>query len=81
MKNTSVSLGTYFEEFVQSQVSSGRFHNVSEVLRAGLRLLEDDQVQKEALRKAIQEGTQSPVISDFDFNDNLRLLKDAAKQK
>jgi antitoxin ParD1/3/4 len=36
MKNTSISLGDYFDQFVQSQVSAGRYKNVSEVIRAAL---------------------------------------------
>lgn len=40
---TSVALGSHFEEFVKKQLESGRFNNVSEVVRAGLRLLEDDE--------------------------------------
>ena len=54
MKNTSVSLGNYFDRFVQSQVSSGRYKNVSEVIRAGLRLLENEESKTLALRNAIQ---------------------------
>ena len=42
-KNTSISLGNYFDEFVQSSVKEGRFKNVSEVIRAGLRLLEEEE--------------------------------------
>lgn len=42
MKNTSISLGDYFDQFVQTQVSVGRYKNVSEVVRAGLRLLENE---------------------------------------
>ena len=38
-KKTSISLGNYFDQFVQSQISEGRFKNISEVIRAGLRLL------------------------------------------
>ncbi len=40
MKNTSISLGKYFDQFVQTQVAAGRYKNVSEVIRAGLQLLE-----------------------------------------
>ncbi len=43
MKNTSISLGNYFDNFVRSQVSAGRYKNISEVVRAGLRLLEDEE--------------------------------------
>jgi len=42
MKNTSISLGNYFDKFVSGQVSVGRYKNVSEVIRAGLRLLENE---------------------------------------
>ncbi|HBL32636.1 MAG TPA: type II toxin-antitoxin system ParD family antitoxin, partial [Porphyromonadaceae bacterium] len=34
--NTSVSLGNYFEEFVQNRIAEGRYKNASEVIRAGL---------------------------------------------
>ncbi|MBL8265983.1 type II toxin-antitoxin system ParD family antitoxin [Steroidobacter sp.] len=60
---TSVALGSHFEEFVRKQLDSGRFNNVSEVVRAGLRLLEDEQKLREIryseLRAAIQEGVDS----------------------
>jgi antitoxin ParD1/3/4 len=42
-KNTSISLGNYFDHFVQSSINEGRFKNVSEVIRAGLRLLEEEE--------------------------------------
>lgn len=75
MKNTSISLGAYFEEFVQVQVTEGRYKNVSEVVRAGLRLLEDEENKFIALKKAIQEGIDSPIVEDFDFDANLIHLK------
>jgi antitoxin ParD1/3/4 len=75
MKNTSISLGNYFDQFVQSQVSAGRYKNVSEVIRAGLRLLENEESKAIALRNAIQEGLNSPVVEDFDFDENLKNLK------
>lgn len=53
---TSVSLNPYFENFIRDQVESGRFNNVSEVVRAGLRLLEEQQKQLEVLRSAVLDG-------------------------
>jgi len=75
MKNTSVSLGNYFDEFVQGQVSAGRYKNVSEVIRAGLRLLENEESKAIALRNAIQEGIDSGVATDFNREDFLKELK------
>ena len=80
MKNTSISLGNYFDQFVSSQVSVGRYKNVSEVIRAGLRLLEDEESKVVALRNAIQEGLNSPRVENFDFDENLKSLK-ANKRK
>ena len=75
MKNTSISLGDYFDQFVSSQVSGGRYKNVSEVIRAGLRLLEDEESKAISLRNAIQIGLESPRVESFNFDDNLELLK------
>ena len=75
MKNTSISLGNYFDQFVSSQVSAGRYKNVSEVIRAGLRLLEDEETKVIALKAAIQKGLDSPRVENFDFKENLRKLK------
>lgn len=75
MKNTSVSLGSYFDNFVTNQVAMGRYKNVSEVIRAGLRLLEDEESKVLALREAIQKGLDSPRVENFDFKENLKRLK------
>ncbi len=75
MKNTSISLGNYFDNFVRNQVSTGRYKNVSEVIRAGLRLLEDEESKLVALRNAIQEGIDSGIAQDFDAKKNLQELK------
>ena len=75
MKNTSISLGDYFDQFVSSQVSGGRYKNVSEVIRAGLRLLEDEESKAISLRNAIQKGIDSPRVENFNFDDNLKQLK------
>jgi len=75
MKNTSISLGNYFDQFVSSQVSAGRYKNVSEVIRAGLRMLENEESKAIALKNAIQEGLNSQLVEDFDFDENLKRLK------
>ena len=74
-KNTSISLGNYFDQFVNKQVSAGRYKNVSEVIRAGLRLLENEENKINALRNAIQDGLNSPRVENFDFDENLKTLK------
>lgn len=77
-KNTSISLGNYFNQFISSQISIGRYKNVSEVVRAGLRLLEEEDSKLIALRAAIQEGKDSGIAENFDPVQNLKNLK--AKQ-
>ena len=67
-KNTSISLGNYFDQFVQNSISKGRFKNVSEVIRAGLRLLEEEESKVIALKNAIQEGIDSGIAHDFEAN-------------
>lgn len=74
-KNTSISLGNYFDQFVNSQVSAGRYKNVSEVIRAGLRLLEHEENKAIVLKNAIQEGLNSPRVENFDFDEHLAKLK------
>lgn len=51
-RNTSISLGDHFEQFVDSKVASGRYQNASEVIRAGLRLLEEEEVKFQAVKNA-----------------------------
>ena len=65
---TSFALSPHFETFIQEQIESGRFNNASEVVRAGLRLLEDTErqqsVQLEALRQAIADGKSSGQVME-----------------
>lgn len=79
-RNTSVSLGDYFEEFVDHKVSEGRYKNASEVIRAGLRLLEEEENKIQILKNAIQEGIESGRASDFDPEKHLQLLKGKVKK-
>ena len=79
MKSTSISLGNYFDQFVSSQISVVRYKNVSEVIRAGLLLLEDEESKVIALRKAIQEGIDSGIAHNINQDKHLQELK--AKRK
>ena len=74
-KNTSIMLTNYFDEFIQSRIKTGRYKNVSEVVRAGLRLLEDEENKINALRNAIQEGIDSGIAHDFNPKTHLENLK------
>lgn len=74
-RNTSVSLGDYFEDFVENRINEGRFKNVSEVIRAGLRLLEEEENKVKALKNAIQEGINSGIALNFDSKKHLKQLK------
>jgi len=74
-KNTSITLGNHFEDFVQSRISVGRYKNASEVIRAGLRLLEEEESKVVALKQAIQEGIESGIEEDFNPEQFLQKLK------
>ena len=78
MKTTSVALGTYFENFIQSTIAQGRY-NASEVVRAGLRLLEEQENRVVALKSAIDEGVNSGIAVGFDPQQHLRTLKTQRK--
>lgn len=67
-KNTSIIIGDHFGEFIERQVSEGRYGSASDVVRAGLRLLEEREMKIEALRAAIIEGEQSGPSKPFDLD-------------
>lgn len=67
-QNTSIVLGAHFQRFVQEQVKQGRYGSSSEVIRAGLRLLEEQDAKLAALRLAIDEGINSGPAQSFDFD-------------
>lgn len=74
-RNTSVSLGNYFEDFVENRIAEGRYKNASEVIRAGLRLLEEEENKVQILKNAIQEGIDSGIAKNFDPKKHLETLK------
>lgn len=75
MKTTSVALGTYFENFIRTRVEQGRYNNASEVIRAGLRLLEENESHLQELRMAIADGMNSGIAIDFNAEEHLKSLK------
>lgn len=66
--NTSISLDDHFSEFLAENVASGRYRSASEVVRAGLRLLENHESQMSALRNALIAGEKSGEPEEFDFD-------------
>ncbi|MGC4932562.1 type II toxin-antitoxin system ParD family antitoxin [Gordonia sp. DT30] len=67
-QNTSISLDAHFSDFLSREVASGRYRSASEVVRAGLRLLEDRETQLAALHSALVAGEESGAPEDFDFD-------------
>jgi len=67
-RNTSIILGEHFATFVDAQVQTGRYGSASDVIRAGLRLLEDHEVRLQALRAALVDGEESGPPEPFDFD-------------
>ncbi|MDP9056504.1 MAG: type II toxin-antitoxin system ParD family antitoxin [Pseudomonadota bacterium] len=68
-QNTSISLGEHLTEFISAAVKAGRYSSASDVVRAGLRLLEEQETKLQALRQAIEEGEKSGYADKpFDFD-------------
>ena len=65
-RNTSVSLGDHFTAFIDTEVKSGRYGSASEVVRAGLRLLQEHEAKVKALEAALIEGEESGEAQPFD---------------
>jgi len=68
-KNTSMSLGDHFASFIDTQVQAGRYGSASDVVRAGLRLLEEHEGKVKVLQDALIEGEQSGKPQPFDFDE------------
>lgn len=74
-KNTSISIGHHFDSFIQNQIDTGRYASTSEVVRAGLRLLEVEEEKLKLLRQALIEGEESGWVENFNPTDFKARLK------
>ncbi|MBF0605747.1 MAG: type II toxin-antitoxin system ParD family antitoxin [Nitrospirae bacterium] len=72
-KNTGVTLGPHFEGFISRQIANGRFGTTGEAIRAGLWLLEKQELERSALQQALQEGEMSGR-ADYSLNKLLEEL-------
>jgi len=77
-KNTSISLGEHFDGFISHQLESGRYGSASEIVRAGLRLLEDNESKLSTLRRMLMEGEQSG-LTDYSFESFIAELAERKK--
>lgn len=73
-KNTSILLGDYFDRFINYQVQTGRFSSASEVVRAALRLFEQEENKKAELVKELKAGEKSGFVEHFDSKQFLQNL-------
>lgn len=75
-RTVTVTLGQHYEDFIRSIIERGRFNNVSDVVRAGLRRLEEDEARLAAVRAALIEGENSGVVEGFDPKVFIKKLND-----
>jgi antitoxin ParD1/3/4 len=73
-KNTSILLGDYFDRFINHQVQTGKFSSASEVVRAALRLFEQEESKKSELIKELKIGEKSGFVENFDPKQFLKNL-------
>ena len=78
-KNTSISLGDHFDDFIRNEISTGRYSSASEVIRTALRLLESEENKIKVLRYALEQGENSQMLNDFDPDAHLESLRNKHK--
>jgi antitoxin ParD1/3/4 len=74
-RNTSISLGDHFAGFIDEQVQTGRYSSASDVVRAGLRLLEEQEAKVKALQNALIAGEESGPAVPFDGDAFLKKMR------
>lgn len=73
-KNTSILLGDYFDSFISKQIQSGKYSSASEVIRAALRIFEDEESKKLQLIKELKKGEKSGFVKNFNRHNFLKQL-------
>ncbi len=74
-RNTSIILGNHFDQFIKSEIASGRYSSASEVIRSGLRILEEERKKVEMINEALVVGENSGPAKPFDsstFKEKMR---------
>jgi antitoxin ParD1/3/4 len=79
-KNTSVTLGDHFEQIIEKSIQSGRYSSASEVIREGLRLVDEREQKIRILQEAIEAGERSGYVKDFDPIKHLEELNQSYKK-
>lgn len=82
---TSYSIGKHFEEMIEGLLESGRYSTASEVMREGLRLVEEREERRkaklEALRAEIQKGFDSGPMEEVDLSEWMESIKTRGRQR
>lgn len=73
-RNTSILLGNHFDSFINKQIKTGKFSSASEVVRAALRMFEDEEIQKTRLINELKKGEKSGFVKDFNRKTFLKNL-------
>ena len=74
VRNTSILLGEYFENFINKQIALGKYSSVSEVVRAALRSFEQEENKAMAIVNELKKGEKSKMVKNFDRENHLNAL-------
>lgn len=80
-RTVTVALGQHYEDFIHTSIAGGRYNNASEVIRAALRRLEEDEARIAAFCAAVDEGDTSPDVVNFDEEEFIQELKNGWQKK
>jgi antitoxin ParD1/3/4 len=75
-RNTSILIGEYYESFINSQIATGKYNSVSEVVRTALRQFEQEEIQTKSLIAELEIGEKSGKIRNFNRTENLKRLNE-----